>query len=169
MQPNVTLRTPSLADVPIIHEWAEDSEVSEYFRRFPPLCEWRLPEQTLAGITPAFSICENDVLVGLCQLVNHDSNAKSIEIGLMIDKKRCTNRKLNSASAYNQLSTYLFNHLRYNKLYMKVLTHRDKLVKRLQASGWAIEGLLRQSVYFKGEFQNEILLSVLKEDWKEGE
>ena len=165
-QAETVLQTPTMADVEQIQKWYQDPELAEYFRRFPPLCEWRLPEQTLAGITPGLVIYEGSKLVGLCQLVGYDASVQSTDIGLLVDNSLCTNRKEVSQQAYIQITDYLFGALDYTKLYMKVLPHRTKLIARLQEGGWSIEGRLRDSVKFKGEFKDEILLGLLKKDWQ---
>lgn len=165
----VYLQSVTFEDVEQVQAWYKDPELQEYFRRYPPLEEWRLPEQTLQGLGAGFAIFEGAQLVGLCQTVNYDPSAKSVEVGLLVDTKKASNREAVSREAYTQLAEYLLNGLGYRKLYMKVLTHRTKLVKRLASGCWKVEGELRDSCTFKGKLLNEYLLGLLKKDfnaWK---
>jgi RimJ/RimL family protein N-acetyltransferase len=162
----IFLQAPQLSDVEQVQRWFKEPELKEYFRRYPPLEQWRLPEQTLQGLGSALTIWEGSKLVGLCQSVNEDFTAKSVEIGLMIDKTKASDRWDVSQEAYRQLCEYLFNGLGYNKLYMKVLPHRDKLIKRLSDAGWRVEGILRQGCKFQGKLADECLLGFLKQDFE---
>lgn len=165
-QAEVFLQTPGFEDVETIQRWYKEPELREYFRRYPPLVEWRRPEQTLQGLGAAFCVYEGNTLVGLCQIVNYDPSSKSVEVGMLVDKTKASNRHNVSFKAYKQLCDYLFNSQGYQKLAMRVLTHRTKLVKRLCDVGWRVEGELRKSTSLDGKPANEFYLGLLKEDYK---
>ena len=163
----ISLIQPSLADVGTILNWYGNPEVAEYFRRYPPIQDWSRPDQLLVGLGWSYLILDPEKKpIGLIQLLNNDPAAKTIEVGLLIDKEDCADRKEASKDAYYKIMSYIFDYLDYNKAYMKILTHRTKLRQRLESGGWRVEAHFRKSCRFKNELHDEYVLALFKTDYK---
>lgn len=66
--------------------------------------------------------------------------------------------------AYQLLLNFLFNERNINRVQALVLESNVASLKMHQKVGFKIEGTLRNSVFKNGKYQNQILLSILKED-----
>lgn len=161
----IELKTPSIQDTELVLSWANKDALAEYFRRYPPTMDWGQPEQVQTALGWGYTIWEEGQAVGLIQVLNPDMQAKTVEVAMMVDRDRGKNRYLVSQVAYRQIADYLFNYLGYRKLYMKTLTHRKGLKKRLERGGWRLEAELRESCLFKGEYVNEWVLGLMKQDY----
>ena len=60
---------------------------------------------------------------------------------------------------------YMFNERNMNRVQAIVLESNVASLKMHQKCGYQIDGLLRQSVYKNGKYQNQYVLSLLKEDY----
>jgi len=144
--------------------WAEKPELREYFRRSPPIMDWATTVDKAMGW--CYVIYEDLKPVGIVQLLNQESQARSIETAVMVDKDLCSDRKLVSLQIYKQIAQYIFFYMDYNKMYMKILAHREKLASRLKSGNWIVEARLRRSCKFEGQLVDELVLGLLKEDYK---
>jgi len=150
---------------PAVIQWAETPELSEYFRRAAPVMDWATNIPQAMGL--CYIIYEDTKPVGLIQLLSNDNRARSIEVAMLIDKASCTDRRVVSKEAYKQIAQYVFYYLDYNKIYMKILSHRDKLTRRLEAAGWQVEGHLRHSCFYKGQLVDETILGLFRADYEQ--
>ena len=70
-----------------------------------------------------------------------------------------------ATEAYQLLLDYVFNERNLNRAQAYVLESNVASLKMHQKVGYKIEGSLRQSAFKNGKYQNQILLSILKEDY----
>lgn len=150
----------------VIARWASAPENAEFFRRVPPLCDWLAPAAigTLWGTS--WVVYEDDTPVGLLTLHSIDRYARSCEVGILVDSKDSSHRRQTVDAVTDQMADYLFNYLNLHKVYLKVLEGREKLVKLLESKGFQQEAVLRDSIFYSGEYRNEYLLSCLKLEYK---
>jgi len=156
--------TPEIA--PFIVKWAEKPDNAEFFRRVPPLSDWLSTAAITQLWQAAWVIYEDETPVGLLNLHSLDPYSRSCEIGILVDNEASSHRRQTVDAVTDQMADYLFNYKNLHKVYLKVLEGREKLVKILESKGFVSEALLRDSVFFKGEYRNEYLLSCLKLEYK---
>lgn len=65
------------------------------------------------------------------------------------------------------LLDYAFNERGLNRISANVLTSNTASIKMHQKAGYIMEGVLRQSVYKNGNFQDQAILSILKNDFNQ--
>ena len=73
-----------------------------------------------------------------------------------------------AVDAMNTLFKYAFDELNLNRIEGSVLDYNEQAIAMNQLIGYEFEGRQRQAVYKNGEYHDLILLSMLKEDFKEG-
>lgn len=161
---NIQLRpaSPTIYDQFLI--WAEDPELTDFFRHRGPSWSWASVDQLAIHLANAFAIYEDNVLVGVVQLSGLDFISRNCSIGMLIDLKLTAKRFEISRIVYEQILDYCFETLQMHKVNMKILSTRTKLVQRLVDDGWTPEGHLRQSCFVNNEPQDEILLRLLKSE-----
>lgn len=158
---NVELKIAGLDLVEIIPTWATNPDLAEYFRNWPPMQDWNRPDLIASKLDGAYGVYEDSKLVGMVHFYQANPAGRAIEYGGLIDASRCSNRKEVSDKLHLLVLDYVFNYLNYNRVAIRILDHREKLIKRYVDFGYQIEGILRESTRYNGEFRNEVLLSYL--------
>jgi RimJ/RimL family protein N-acetyltransferase len=108
---------------------------------------------------------EKDGVVGLTGLKNIDwKNAVADGGGMRIAKRDNMSKGL-ATDAYMTLLYYAFYELRLNRINGSVLPYNVASRKVTEKVGFREEGIQRKAVFKKGEYQDIILLGILKEDY----
>lgn len=94
-----------------------------------------------------------------------DEKNKKAEFSIAIGEKDCRGKGYGREAAQKALQ-YAFNELNLNKLFLKVLTFNDPAIRLYERMGFKKEGLLRQDVFLDGEFEDFIIMSILKKEWR---
>ncbi len=66
--------------------------------------------------------------------------------------------------ALGAILSYCFNSMKLNRVQALVLPENTGAVKLLKGLGFSTEGLTRQSVFFRGAFHDQLILSLLEQD-----
>lgn len=158
----VKLNTCSLTAMHLFLEWGRRPDLAEFFRHFTPYFEWSRDQQFLAYFqTNSLEIVYGTEVVGLVHIGQVNITAKTLQVSLLIDHPL---HKEIMDQAYKQVGDYVFNEKDFNKIEAKLLPHRVKLLERLKSYGFKTEGKLRQSCKLNNEFQDELVIGLLKED-----
>ena len=152
--------------VPSIVQWAENTSNAEFFRRCPPLMNWLTPEAALSLWSTSWVILEDDTPVGLVTMCNLEQSSRSCEYGIMVDKEASSHPRLTIDTVYAEALEHAFDYCNLHKVYVKILDHRQGLQKIAEALGFSQEAVLRDSIFFNGEYRNEVLLSCLKLEFR---
>ena len=112
------------------------------------------------------AVCEKDTnkYIGNVYATDIDMISRSCTTGVLIGDHDYWNHGY-ATEAYKLLLDYIFNERNLNRAQAFVLEDNIASLKMHQKVGYKIEGTLRQSVYKNGKYQNQILLSFLKEDY----
>lgn len=62
---------------------------------------------------------------------------------------------------------YMFNERNINRIQAYILESNEQSLRMHQKCGYKIEGILRESVFKAGRYQNQYLLSLLRKDYEE--
>jgi RimJ/RimL family protein N-acetyltransferase len=152
--------------VPSIVKWAENPSNSEFFRRCPPLMNWLTPEVALALWGSSWVILEDDMPVGLVTMANLEQSSRSCEYGILVDKEASSHPRFTIDTVYHEALEHAFDYCNLHKVYVKILDTREKLAAIAASFGFSQEAVLRDSIFYKGEYRNEILLSCLKLEYR---
>ena len=68
--------------------------------------------------------------------------------------------------AVRTLVDYAFEHLNMNRVELYVLADDARAVGAYRKAGFVEEGRLRQKAWVRGEYHDELVMSVLRGDWK---
>lgn len=112
------------------------------------------------------AVCEKDTNkhIGNVYATDIDLVSRSCTSHVLIGEHDYWNQGF-ASEAYRLLLDYLFNERNMNRVQALVLEGNAASLKMHQKVGYKIEGTLRDSVYKNGRYQNQIILSILKEDY----
>jgi RimJ/RimL family protein N-acetyltransferase len=103
-------------------------------------------------------------LIGQCGLYRIDHFNRRCEPGIALG--RAFWGKGFGQSVVRTLVDYAFLHLNMNRVSLQVLADDARAVGAYRKVGFVEDGRLRQQAWVHGRFEDELLMSVLREDWE---
>lgn len=167
----ITLRFIEPDDLEAIREMSNDSE-QEYM-----IGGWSLPAakkhqeewyQRILGDKNniRFAIDYSGSFVGLVTLTDIDWKNRRAKSGIRLTLN-APKRQGIATDALITMLDYAFEELNLHRIYATIIEHNQASRKLHAKCGYREEGLLRQSVYKRGRYHNELQLSILKSEFKE--
>lgn len=154
-------------------KWLNDPEVTQYLIGYRPLTrdmeeEWfnNLKKRDNAFI---FSILltDGEKLIGNCGLEDIHWINRVGACGIFIGDKE-NQGKGYGTEALQLLLNYGFNTLNLNRIDLKVYEFNTRAIKCYKKVGFIEEGRKRQATFKNGKFYDDIIMSILREEWEGG-
>ncbi len=165
------LRAFELDDYKTTLIWHNDDEIwskvvgpkqfvsSEYEKK------WMLEQMTSKeDVKLAICLEDNSELIGIAYLTKIDLTNRSAMIGYMIGEKKYWGRGF-ATDAVIQLLAYGFHERGLNRISCIILEENIGSRKIVQKIGFKKEGLFRDAVFKNGRFQNQVVCSILKDEF----
>jgi RimJ/RimL family protein N-acetyltransferase len=111
-----------------------------------------------------FAIDVDAELIGICGFHAIDHYQQHAEIGIRIGMD--FRSKGYGQDAVRTLLDYGFRHLNLAKISLRVLADDDRAVGAYRKAGFVEEGRLRAHAWYDGARHDELVMSVLRDDWK---
>lgn len=171
----VRLRAPTRADLPQFVAWLNDPEVTAGLLVSLPMSledeeAWftKMLNQPLAEHPMVIEIQQGGdwVAVGNCGVHNIDWRARSAEVGIFIGEKPLWNQGYGS-EAMRLLVTHCFKTLNLNRVALDVYETNARAIRSYEKVGFVHEGRKRQAMYKEGVYIDILIMSVLRDEWKE--
>lgn len=171
MEKKVYLRALEIEDYKTTIKWRNDDEIWEmvtgpkYFVSSEYEKNWMIkainnPNELRVGIC----LKENNLLIGLAAMINIDMVNRSGAFSIMIGEKKYWGAGY-ATDAIKLLTDYCFNERSMNRIWGVILESNMGSQKVAEKVGYKKEGILRASVYKKGKFHNQVLMSMLREEY----
>jgi len=151
-----------------IKAWAQKPAMAEYFRYYPLTFVWDTAEQMQNILSTSYLIKQEDRPIGITSLQNFDAQNRKVEWGLAVDPDQSPKNRQVLKGIHRELAAYVFDYLGYNKLSVKILNHHDNWVKDMQEAGYTLEGILRDNLYWNGQFHTEVMLGITATEYRSG-
>jgi RimJ/RimL family protein N-acetyltransferase len=167
----VVLRPIEQADLPRLHELIGDFEVSVLSSPGPigpvSLAEFEARyEKSEPGKRDVFyfAIEVDGELIGQAGLHDIAQFDRHCELGIGIGRDFWG--KGFGQDTVRTLVDYAFEHLNMNRVELYVLADDPRAIGAYLKAGFVEEGRLRQKAWVRGEYHDELVMSVIREDWK---
>lgn len=172
----IRLRAPEREDIPHFTAWVNDPDVQAGILRYRPMSiveEERWFEKMLASpeaehpLTIEIQRADGSWLaIGNCGFHNIEWRCRSGEVGIIIGEKAFWNQGYGSM-AMRMLLKHGFGTLNLHRIYLHVLANNPGAVRVYEKIGFVHEGRLRDDMYKDGRYIDVLVMSVLRDDWKE--
>lgn len=167
------LRAVEREDVNKFHEWVNDPEVTRGLSIYLPLSmtdeeNWfnsvaqRDPKEKPLAIEIRKG--KRWKLIGNCGVFGIEHVNSSAELGIMIGDKSEWSKGYGS-EAMTLLLRHCFETLNLNRAFLRVYTGNIRAVRSYEKAGFVLEGRLREAVYKFGNYEDVLLMSVLRSEW----
>lgn len=171
----VTLRAIEESDLEILRELMNDPDVEKMTagRNFPVSSfeqrKWfEINGKSTDKLLRLVIETEKDGAVGTVCIGDFDwINRVAHRTDIKIMESRVTESGI-AVDAMNTLFKYAFDVLNLNRVEGSVLDYNKPAIAMAKMIGYEFEGTQRQAVYKNGEYHDLILLSMLRDDYREG-
>ncbi len=134
-------------------------------RRFLERISEFTPESRI--IHYAIHLKGNDELLGYGMIALIDRYNRRCKVGITIGDKRYWGKGL-AKEALIAVIAYCFDTLRLNRIGAEIYAFNDRSIRLFEGLGFQREGIIRQSVFKKGQFVDEYIYGLLMSEWQEG-
>jgi len=172
MERTIRLRALRKEDAEITWKWRNQTSVREMYSGHPffinPTKEhaWydRVLTSDLPNVSMGIEIAETETLIGMMFLLHVNHFNRSAELAFLFDEN---SRKASDIIVAILLALeFGYYDLNLNRIYGKLVEHHTMLIKLYERYGGQREGLMRQSFFKNGKYLNEVMMSILKEDYE---
>lgn len=167
---NITLRAVEQEDLTQMQLWANDPEIQYMLGgwHFPTSMNdqqnWYKSLSCNSNHQRFIIINENNIRIGIANLININYKDGNAEHGLLLDKNY--QGKGYGYSVVMTIMKYAFHELRLNRLETTIIANNHRSLKLfIDKCRWKKEGVLRNWYFRNGEFIDKIFLGILKEEF----
>ncbi len=111
-----------------------------------------------------FAIDYENSFVGLVTLTDIDFKNRKAKSGIRLTLAAPKKQGVATDALLTMLN-YAFQELNLHRVYATILEYNEASKKLHEKCGYKIEGILKESVYKKGAYHNELQLGILKSDF----
>ncbi|NJN34193.1 MAG: GNAT family N-acetyltransferase [Saprospiraceae bacterium] len=117
--------------------------------------------QNEKNLTPTPLNTEGVLTIGTVQLTNIHALNRNAEFSIMIGDKNYWSRGVGEQAA-REMVRHGFQDLNLHRIYLYVLPQNTRAIKLYEKIGFQTEGILRGSIFKNGDYQDLILMAILK-------
>ena len=154
----------------IYQKWMNDPEITFYLNTYLPVTreqeqDWY--ENASRNVNePVFSIRDNSTnkIIGNCsiRIIWKDRRGN---LGIVIGEKDYWDKGLGTESL-QLLLNYGFNALNLERIELEVFSKNLRALKCYDKVGFIEEGKKRKAIFYNGSYDDVIMMSILKDEWK---
>ena len=173
----IRFRRAEKTDLPLFMEWINDPDVTEGLTLYLPMGMWEEEEwfarlakrpQTERPMTVEIADGDGWRAIGNLSFFNIDAVARSGEGGIMLGDKSIWNQGYGT-EAMRLLLIHGFETLNLNRVQLYVYDQNRWAIRAYEKVGFVHEGRKRQALFKNGKYQDILIMSVLREEWKKDE
>lgn len=173
MKGKIRLRALTSNDIEKTLKWHNDDEIKYFYLGHPfPVnieIEKKWYDEILTSDLPTtvFGIEKKDEakLIGLSVLKNINLINREAEFAIYIGDLE------ERGKGYSKIATMLtlefgFRSMGLNRIFLKVMEENKVAINLYKKCGFVEEGVLRKSIFKNNEFKNEVVMSILKDEFE---
>jgi len=172
----VRLRPVRRSDISLYLRWYNDLNVTQYLTRHLPMTEmaeekWIEELATTRAKTDVVFVIEainsdSSEPIGNCGLHRIDPKDQTAVFGIVIGEKDYWG-KAYGTEATPLILDYGFKQLNLHRISSSALEFNERSIKLHKRIGFKEEGRFRKARFKNGQFCDEIVFGLLREEWKE--
>lgn len=102
--------------------------------------------------------------IGGCGINNIDWKNSIAVVGIFIGDKNYWGNGYGT-DAMKVLIKFIFEEMNINKIKLNVFSFNERAVKSYEKCGFKVEGVLRQEIFRKGKYYDDIVMGLLREEY----
>jgi len=165
---NVRLREVRRDDLVPFLKFVNDPEVTRYLLIEPPFTmedEEKWYEMVRSGNDITFTIeTVGGKVIGNISLRDMDCINRKAMLGIMIGEKGCQNKGYGT-EAIGLLLRHAFEEFGLARIYLTVDSRHAHALRCYERCGFKNEGSLRMNRFKRGEYADDVVMSILRTEW----
>lgn len=113
----------------------------------------------------AIETIEDEKYIGGCGINNLDWKNSIATVGIFIGDKNYWGKGYGT-DAMQVLMRFIFEQMNINKIKLHVYSFNERAIKSYKKCGFSAEGVLRQEIYRNGEYHDEYIMGILREEYE---
>ncbi len=113
----------------------------------------------------AIETLEDSIYIGGCGINKYDWKNGTVEVGIFIGNAQFRGKGYGT-DAMKVLIDFIFNHTNINRIQLSLFSFNERAYKSYLKCGFKEEGRLRQRIFRYGEYHDEIVMGLLREEYK---
>ncbi|MGE6632156.1 GNAT family N-acetyltransferase [Bacillus sp. NPDC077027] len=115
-----------------------------------------------------FAIClkDNQQLIGDASVTDIDLDNQSAGFRIALHGSQYF-QKGYGTEAVHLVQSFVFDTLELNRLELEVFSHNPRAIRSYEKAGFQYEGKRRQALRFHGQYSDEIIMSILREEYEQ--
>lgn len=116
-----------------------------------------------------YAICLNETkeMIGELSILDIDSPNHAAVFRISMNHTNHTGKGFGT-EAMELIIDHVFNGLKLNRLQLEVFSHNVRGIRAYEKVGFIKEGILREALFYQGNYSDEIIMSILKSDLEKG-
>lgn len=172
MEEKIYLRALEMDDYKTSIHWRKDAQIwdmlggTKYF--VSEAYEKKWVENAIFNskdVRLAICLSKNDKYIGNVYMTDFDEINRSCQSHILIGDKEYWGQGY-AKEALLKAIEYMFKERNINRIQAVILESNKQSLRMHQKCGYKVEGLLRKSVFKSGQYQNQYILSILREDYE---
>jgi len=103
--------------------------------------------------------------IGFVGLYNIDQISHHAELGILIGDKNAHGKNFASETT-NTILKFAFSEMNLHRIYLYVLGNNIAAIRVYEKNGFTCEGTLRQHIYRDGQYNNYIVMGILRDEYE---
>lgn len=166
----VYLRPLSKEDVPLLTQWINDPDVTQYLNRVFP-ASFLEEEQRVENVGKS---SEHEIVLGMCLKTDELIGTIGLHHINWINRTAITGTLIGAEEHRGKgygtdtkmlLLDVAFNALGLRKIASCVFSFNGRSARYSEKCGYRREGVLKQHHFHNGEYHDELILAVFRDDW----
>ncbi len=108
---------------------------------------------------------DDDTLIGCGDIAFIDKYNQRCNLGITMGYDKQNWGKGYATETLKAIIDYCFNELGMNRIQAEIYEFNARSIRLFERLGFQREGVKRQNIFKKGEFKNEYIYGLLKEEW----
>lgn len=167
---HLTLRAIERDDLPRYVAWLNDLEVTDHLKAYLPFnldneTDWyesQRQDSTMCNF--AIVVSAENLHIGSISLMKINQHEQNAELGIMIGDKTRWGQGY-GREAIQLLLPFGFNTLNLHRIYLRVDASHPAAIRCYTNCGFIEEGRLRDVVFRRGNFEDQLIMSVLRPEY----
>ena len=109
---------------------------------------------------------DDEKYIGGCGINDFDWKNSVVTVGIFIGDEDYREKSYGT-EAMSLLLNFIFNQININKVMLEVFSFNERAIKSYKKNGFVEEGRLRQNVFRNGEYHDEVIMGLLRDEYYE--
>ena len=163
------LRGIERSDIPAFVRWFNDPEVRSYLQMYMPMstaqeelwfeAQLKDPDRHLFGIETL-----EGKLIGNLGIEDIDRKNRSATLGIVIGEKEYWGQGYGT-EAITTLLRFIFTEMNLHRVSLAVYEYNRRAIRCYEKCGFKMEGQKREAHFHDGEYHDELIMGVLREEF----